>query len=448
MNLYQMTLSGGLFILLIVAVRALALHRLPKGAFLALWEMAALRLLLPFTIPLPSGMAVPMEHLPVVGEYLAGGGVPVLGPPEAGAYGTPLQAGPAPGLGLPVGWLAGMTLMAAYFAVSYVRARRRFRCSSPDNTPAIQQWLAGRKLRRPLEVRRSALVASPLAYGVFHPVILLPENMERGNEAELTYILTHELIHIRRFDGVAKLAFAAALCVHWFNPLAWVMFVLANRDLELSCDQRVMDILGGGERASYALTLISMEEARSGYFSPCSHFSKLAIEERIEAIMKYKKASILAVALAAALVAGATTAFAASAAGDTGFGFFITDENGGHRQLTSGQVVDAARFSVDKDGDLIPDPDEKLNDLQDALNIPGRQFEQSDGVEYQWISKGEGDLDEDTPPLPPTRTEEEWRQIIADIESGKIPPFEIPDDPNITVSFSDYLGGSCTERAD
>ena len=111
-------------------------------------------------------------------------------------------------------------------------------------------------------------------------------------------------------------------------------------------------------------------------------------------------------------------------------------------------MVDAARFSVDKDGDLIPDPDEKLNDLQDALNIPGRQFEQSDGVEYQWISKGEGDLDEDTPPLPPTRTEEEWRQIIADIESGKIPPFEIPDDPNITVSFSDYLGGSCTERAD
>ena len=107
MNLYQMTLSGGLFILLIVAVRALALHRLPKGAFLALWEMAALRLLLPFTIPLPTGMAAPMECLPVVGEYLAGGVVPVLGPPEAGAYGTPLPAAPAPGLGLPVVWLLG-----------------------------------------------------------------------------------------------------------------------------------------------------------------------------------------------------------------------------------------------------------------------------------------------------------------------------------------------------
>ena len=46
----------------------------------------------------------------------------------------------------------------------------------------------------------------------------------------------------------------------------------------------------------------------------------------------------------------------------------------------------------------------------------------------------------------PERTEEEWRQIIADIESGKIPPFEIPDDPNVTVRFVDYADGNCTEK--
>ena len=68
MSLVQMTLSGGVFILFIVVVRALALHRLPKGAFLALWEMAALRLLLPFTIPLPFSLFAPAKHLPVVGE--------------------------------------------------------------------------------------------------------------------------------------------------------------------------------------------------------------------------------------------------------------------------------------------------------------------------------------------------------------------------------------------
>lgn len=320
MSLVQMTLSGGAFILFIVVVRALALHRLPKGAFLALWEMAALRLLLPFTIPLPFGLFAPAKHLPVVGDYLAAGGVAVPGIPTVGIpAGTPASAETAPGAVLPMVWLAGAALMAAYFTVSYVRARLRFRTSTPDDTPAVRRWLAGRTLRRPLEVRQSTLVSSPLTYGVLRPVILLPEDMERGDETALTYILTHEYIHIWRFDSVVKLVFAAVLCVHWFNPLAWVMYVLANRDLELSCDERVMDTLGGREKASYALTLINMEETRSRCFSPYNHFSKLAIEERIEAIMKYKKASVLALALAVALVVGATTAFAASAAGDAEF---------------------------------------------------------------------------------------------------------------------------------
>ena len=447
MSLVQMTLSGGAFILFIVVVRALALHRLPKGAFLALWEMAALRLLLPFTIPLPFGLFAPAKHLPVVGDYLAAGGEAVPGIPTVGIpAGTPASAETAPGAVLPMVWLAGAALMAAYFTVSYVRARLRFRTSTPDDTPAVRRWLAGRTLRRPLEVRQSTLVSSPLTYGVLRPVILLPEDMERGDETALTYILTHEYIHIWRFDSVVKLVFAAVLCVHWFNPLAWVMYVLANRDLELSCDERVMDTLGGREKASYALTLINMEETRSRCFSPYNHFSKLAIEERIEAIMKYKKASVLALALAVALVVGATTAFAASAAGDAEFGHFITNEDGSQRPVASGEVMRTTRFSIDKDGNLTPNPDEKLNELFDALNIPKGQFDQRDGVEYSWGLKDAGDLDEDTPFLPPTRTEEEWQQIIADIESGKIPPLEIPNDPNVSVSFVDYPGGNCTAK--
>lgn len=86
MSLVQMTLSGGAFILFNVVARALAIHRLPKGAFLALWEMAALRLLLPFTIPLPFSLFAPAKHLPVVGDYLAAGGAAV---PRAPAVGIP-----------------------------------------------------------------------------------------------------------------------------------------------------------------------------------------------------------------------------------------------------------------------------------------------------------------------------------------------------------------------
>ena len=74
MNLLQMTLSGGVFVLLIVVVRALALHRLPKGVFLALWEMAALRLLLPFAIPVSLRVcAAPDRQMAVRAPWAVGG---------------------------------------------------------------------------------------------------------------------------------------------------------------------------------------------------------------------------------------------------------------------------------------------------------------------------------------------------------------------------------------
>ena len=437
MSLVQMTLAGGVFILFIVVVRVLALHRLPKAAFLALWEMAALRLLLPFTIPLPFSVLTPIEHL------TAAGGVPVPAPSNVGTSGTLAPAGTASGPALTLIWLAGAALTAVYFAVLYLRARQRFRASVPVATPAVREWLATRSLRRPLEVRQSDQVSSPLTYGVLRPVILLPRDMERGGGASLTYILAHEFVHVRRFDALTKLVFAAVLCVHWFNPLVWVMFVLAGRDLELSCDEQVMDELGSRTRAPYALTLIAMEEARSRCVSLHNYFSKLAIEERIEGIMKYKKPSLLATALAAALVVGATTtAFAASLTGDTEFGHFTTNEDGSQEPIASGQVAGTARFSVDKDGRCTPDPDENLSALLEALAIPEPQFGQ-DG-DMRLIAKDQGELEEEPSFLPPTRTEEEWQQIIADIESGKIPPFEMPDDPNVTVSFVDYPNGSCT----
>lgn len=308
MSLTQMTLSGGAFILFIAAVRGLTLHRLPKTAFLALWEMAALRLLLPFSIPSAFSVTALVERLLWGGRRL-----PPVFAPRAVAAVVPAPVNGTAHVVLRAVWLAGMVLMAAYFAALYLRGGRRFRQSVPDETPAVRRWLAERRLVRPLEVRQSDQVSSPLTYGVFRPVILLPKDMERGDEAALTYILTHELVHIRRFDAAVKLVFAAALCAHWFNPLVWVMYALANRDLELSCDERVMDTLGGREKTSYALTLINMEETRSRGLSLYNHFGKLAIEERIEAIMKYKKASVLAAALAVVLVVGATTAFAASA---------------------------------------------------------------------------------------------------------------------------------------
>ena len=107
-------------------------------------------------------------------------------------------------------------------------------------------------------------ISSPLTFGVLRPVILVPKKTDWTDETALRYVLEHEFVHIQRFDVLSKLLLIAAVCVHWFNPLVWVMYVLANRDLELSCDETVLRRFGGDVRAAYARVLIRMEAARGG----------------------------------------------------------------------------------------------------------------------------------------------------------------------------------------
>lgn len=105
-----------------------------------------------------------------------------------------------------------------------------------------------------------------------------------------------------------KLVFTAAACVHWFNPLAWAMFALANQDIELSCDEAVLKRLGC-KREDYAMALIRLEEKRS--ISAGAAFGRNAVRERIEVIMKFKKTTLAGIIVSACLIAGTTTAFAA-----------------------------------------------------------------------------------------------------------------------------------------
>ena len=316
MSLFQMSVAGGVLILFIVVIRALAIHRLPKTTFLALWMIAALRLLLPFSIPLPFNIHIGLDVFSDVVQELPSGNIASPLPGESlPSYDTGAAA-PSPATEhisiFVILWLVGVLLLAIYFSISYFRSMRKFRMSIPDNTPYIQNWLTAHQISRPLVVRSSDLISSPLTYGILHPVILLPKKLDRNDQAALKYVLTHEYVHIRRFDAITKILFAAVLCIHWFNPLVWVMYVLANRDMELSCDAWVIRMLGEKNRSSYALMLIKMEERRSGMSALCSHLGKNAISERIEAIMKFKKTSILACAFALVLVVGATTAFATS----------------------------------------------------------------------------------------------------------------------------------------
>ncbi|WP_308528235.1 M56 family metallopeptidase [uncultured Oscillibacter sp.] len=383
MSLFQMSVAGGVLILFIVVIRAVAIHRLPKTTFFVLWLIAALRLLLPLSIPLPGGLPVNVASISdAVQDFAAqnfvqeneGGSSSTQAPPSFAPNvepGVQFQATAQEIERVPVFvvvWLAGSLLLAAYFAISYLRSLQKFRMSLPDNTPYVQRWLSEHRITRPLEVRSSDLISSPLTYGILRPVILLPKKFDRSDETALQYVLAHEYIHIRRFDAITKILFAATLCVHWFNPLVWVMYVLANRDVELSCDGCVLRMLGEKERSAYARALIRMEERKNGMSALYSHFSKNAITERIEAIMKFKKTSIAACALALVVTVGATTAFAVSSSDGNGSHSWISRDDATLIDLES---IDAKLSNTGTDAIQFADEadEPKLIDLTDAGSI-------------------------------------------------------------------------------
>lgn len=328
MRILQTSLFGAVMISAIVILRCAALYRLPKRAFVALWAAALLRLLLPWTPPSAFSIYSLTAKLTPAAPWAEGiiDTPPTYDPtdefltaPAAGSSTAPSAASPSASSRLTVDpwtviWLTGVLGCGVFFATAYLKCRGQFRMSLPAEHAFIRLWSAKNRLRRPIQVRQSDRIASPLTYGVLRPVILLPKATDWSDEDALEYVLTHEYMHIRRLDALMKPLLAITVCLHWFNPFVWLMYTLANRDIELSCDEAVIRQFGYGAKSFYAATLIRMEEQKSGFRPFCSSFSKNAIEERITAIMKIKRMTMPALLAAAGAVISVTAVFATSAA--------------------------------------------------------------------------------------------------------------------------------------
>lgn len=353
MSFLQMSLAASVMILVILLIRTLAIHRLPKRFFLLLWVVVLLRLLVPFSLPSPTSIysLLPTEPLPapdIEQELSVPSAPPAASPWEAFELNLPSdlpaqtvqtaqtteptlepaeeeETDPMPAFSLPnkkqlmtAGWAVGAVLLALFFSISYLRAQTEFRMSLPVTHPFLEQWLARHPLRRTISIRQDDRISSPLTYGILHPVILLPRQNLSLPQETLDCILTHEYVHIRRFDCLLKLLLTAALCLHWLNPLVWVMYLLANRDIELCCDEEVLSRMGLEKRSVYAMTLIDLEEQKSGLSPLYNSFKHNLTEERICAIMKMKRLSIISLFTAACLLVGVTTVFATSPSSKTG----------------------------------------------------------------------------------------------------------------------------------
>ncbi len=375
MSLLKISFIGAVLIAVTLILRVPLLNRLPKRTFPAIWGVVILRLLLPFSIPLTFSVYSLLAPLSDHSAPAASEGDLLSTVEEITPNTAPLTHETAilPDVGaviptktvLSVIWLSGAVAMAIIFVIMYIRAWRKFRDSLPEENLFITQWLSSHSIRRKVTVRCSDRISSPLTYGVLRPVILLPCSMNRTNENRLDFVLTHEWVHICRFDALKKMFCILALCVHWFNPLVWVMFFCYTRDLELACDEGVVRRLGVKRKSDYAKTLIAMEAERSGFAAFSSGFGGSAAKERIRAVMKIKKNSgfagvsscmlICAVAAAAVLAVSSTREVGTDGGIDIDYGATIAEQWSQYWEVVSveraGMIKPTANvFSFDVSG--------------------------------------------------------------------------------------------------
>jgi beta-lactamase regulating signal transducer with metallopeptidase domain len=306
MGLAEMSVTAIILIVSIIIIRALFVYKLPKRTFVILWGIVMLRLTVPISYTLPDKTS---QILPVQSNYTLYEFNGITKPNENSISHSSIMTTEKDGnvqqLSLLVfrGWFLGTTTIAFYFIFGHLKARKEYKTALPINNHFINEWLTLHKLKRKIAVKQSDKIHAPLTYGVFRPIILFPKSIVWSDEESLRLVLAHEYTHIKRFDIIAKWLLAVVLCLHWFNPFVWAMYILANRDIELSCDENVINAAHGDNKKSvYAQTLIKLEEQKNGFTPLFNHFAKNAIEERLVSIMKIKKTSFICILLAVALV--------------------------------------------------------------------------------------------------------------------------------------------------
>ena len=281
LKILNLSIIAGWITLAIVILRPL-LKKAPKAITVALWALVAIRLLFPFSIEsvislIPSAETVPPEIIyveepainsgvtyantiinPVISEKLA----PT---PEASVNPMQILVSVAS-----VIWVVGMIAMAIYAAVSYLRIRLKVRASIP----------MGERIRICDEI------PSPFILGILRPRIYLPSDLEESQKA---HVIAHEEAHLKRKDHWWKPLGFALLTVYWFHPLLWVAYILLCRDIELACDEKVIQNMEPLEKTAYSKALLSCSAPRRMISACPLAFGEVGVKKRIKAILHYKK---------------------------------------------------------------------------------------------------------------------------------------------------------------
>jgi len=345
-TILSLSVSGSLLALLLLAGKPLLKNRVSKAFSYYIWILVMLRLVLPvaapvnamgtlFNIEQPSMNSAPAErtYIPARTETdrigAPSNAQPVM-PEQINNEAVHTQTNTDTQWPLEFWnfiknnllwiWLLGAAASLGWFITAYLCFSRRIRrsCVTPhsDDLAVFEHMRGGRSVT----MACSSLVSTPVLIGVYRPAIVLPQlaYVRNGMGEELKYILRHELTHYRRKDVLYKWLVAAVTSLHWFNPfMLWIRREI-NRACEFSCDEAVISGMSADEKQSYGNTLLALSANRklsAGVLATTLCEDKKELKERLISIMKYKKKSTWAVALAlvlALLLTGCAVALGAA----------------------------------------------------------------------------------------------------------------------------------------
>ncbi|GAB6109381.1 hypothetical protein JCM19376_33370 [Fusibacter bizertensis] len=286
-NLIDMTATASIIILVVLIVRLL-LVKLPKRYTYVLWVIPLFRLLIPFSVtsrwsllsgfghwfskatdyPISSyggrfsSSAISSVVLPSIGKSI--GELPSI---SATTYETF-----AWNQLILLIWMIGVVTLWGYYGYKTFVIKKRLATAKPMGN----------------NVYLSDRIETPFVFGLFSPRIILPEYI---NEDEKTYILAHERIHIKRFDSIWRVLAFIALSIHWFNPLVWISYFLSAKDMERSCDEAVIRIMGSEVKKAYSTSLLKLSAEKSAFIISPVAFGESDTKGRIKNILQYKKPS-------------------------------------------------------------------------------------------------------------------------------------------------------------
>ena len=280
LKLLNMSISASWLALAIMLIR-LVFRKMPRWTTCLLWAILALRLICPINFESALSLIPSAEVIP---RNIAVSQTPAIhsGIPAVNSVVNPMFVEAKPAAGFTMNaiisqgakiWLIGVAIMLIYSIITYLKLYRLVRVS----------------LHRDGNVYICDDVKSPFLLGFFRPKIYIPSDID---ETSVEYVLLHEKAHMKRRDHWWKPFGFLLLCIYWYNPLIWLAYSMLCRDIELSCDEKVISHMDSAEKARYSAALAACS-IHPKLITACPvAFGETGVKTRIKGILHYKKPAL------------------------------------------------------------------------------------------------------------------------------------------------------------